>query len=443
MVTILPRLRQVREDLAKHLDRGAVEQACRQAGHKWRTRKLCPFTLVHLFVLQVLYRNTAMTHLPHLSGVTFTAAAYCQARQRLPRAVLEQLANQVGRHLHQNADGPLWHGHRLFMVDGSAFSMPDTAELQAYFGQPGAQKRGCGFPVGHLLCLFDADRGYLSEPVVAPLRTHDMIHVHELHPRMRPRDILLGDRGFCSYVHLALVFQGGLHAVFRIHQCQRVSFRAHRPAADQAGPGHPNSRWVRRLGRRDQLVEWRKPESCPKWMTPEQFAQLPETMVVRELRFRVREPNRERTITLVTTLLDPQEYPAEEIAALYRKRWQVEVDLRDLKIALGMDVLKGHSVDVVRKEVTVFVLVHNLVRLVAVQAAARQRVHPARISFTDALRWLQPPKPNGDLPDLVVNPLRPGRYEPRCRKRRPKNYPLMNKPRHELRKRLKGPKPAA
>ena len=261
---------------------------------------------------------------------------------------------------------------------------------------------------------------------------------------MRPNDLLLGDRGFCSYAHLALISQAGLHSVFRIHQRQIVSFRPHRRCAQQgSGPGHPTSRWIRRLGRRDQLVEWRKPTSRPKWMTPEVFAQLPETMVVRELRFRVREPGRESEITLVTTLLDPEKYPAAEIASLYRLRWQAEVDLRDLKITLGLDVLKGHSVDVALKEVLVFVLVHNLVRLVAAQAATRQGVHPTRISFVDALRWLQPPKPSGGLPDLVVNPVRRGRIEPRCLKRRAKKYILMKKPRHELRKRLKKQKPAA
>jgi hypothetical protein len=444
MVTILPRLRQVRKDLAKLLGRQAVEQAYRAAGLKWRKRKLDPWTVLHLFLSQVLHQNTAMTHLPHLSGETFTPSAYCQARQRLSLPILEKLVNQVSRRLQETPDGPLWHGHRLFFTDGSGFSMPDTAELQAYFGQPGAQKPGCGFPVAHLLCLFDAERGFLSEPVVSPLRTHDMAYVHALHPRMQPNDILLGDRGFCSYAHLALISRAGLHAVFRIHQRQIVSFCPHRRSADQAaGPGHPTSRWIQRLGRRDQLVEWRKPASCPKWMAPATFAQLPDTMVVREIRFRVREPGREGEITLVTTLLDPEKYPAAEIAALYHKRWQAEVDLRDLKITLGLDVLKGQSVDVVKKEVLVFVLVHNLVRLVAAHSAARQRVHPTRISFVDALRWLQPPKPDGGLPDLVVNPVRRGRIEPRCLKRRAKKYILMKKPRHELRKRLKRQKPAA
>jgi len=122
---------------------------------------------------------------------------------------------------------------------------------------------------------------------------------------------------------------------------------------------------------------------------------------------------------------------------------KIEVDLRDLKITLGMDVLKGHSIDVVMKEVQAFVLVHNLVRLVMLKAARRQRVHPPRISFIDALRWLQPPKPAQPLPNLMVNPERPGRVEPRCIKRHMKEYDLMTRPRHELRKRLRKRRNAA
>ena len=135
--------------------------------------------------------------------------------------------------------------------------------------------------------------------------------------------------------------------------------------------------------------------------------------------------------------LDAVRYPAAAIARLYGLRWQVEVDLRDLKITLGLDVLKGHSVDVVSKEVQVIVLVYNLVRLAMLKAARRQQVRPDRISFIDALRWLQPPKPHRPLPDLVVNPLRPERIEPRCLKRRPKEFPFMVRPRDEYRKRLK------
>jgi hypothetical protein len=447
MVTILPALRQVREDLAGLLERQEVERICRELEYTWRERQLDPYTTLHLFILQVVNKNTAMTHLPHLSGERFTASAYCQARQRLPLELLQRLVDSFARGIQKTDPLSLWRGHRVGLMDGSGFSMPDTAELQAYFGQPGGQKPGCGFPVAHMLALLDAHGGFLHDVIIAPLRTHDLRHAAGLHPKLGPGDIVVGDRGFCSYAHLALLLQANLHGVLRIHQRTIVDFHPHRPCKKdlpEGNTGMPTSRWVQRLGRCDQLVMWQKPESCPKWMNAEAFAKLPEEILVREIRCRIREKGcRVEKVTLVTTLLDPQRYPAAEIAKLYRLRWQVEVDLRDLKITLGMDVLKGHKVKTIKKEVLVYALVYNLVRLVALKAARRQGVNPHRISFIDALRWLQPSKPDAPLPDLVVNPIRPGRIEPRCIKRRPKKYDRMNQPRHELRKRLQKRRDAA
>lgn len=445
MVTILPALGQVREDMAEILDRKFVETVCREIAHHWRNRQLDPWTTLHLFILQMLNNNTAMTHLPHLSGERFTAPAYCLARQRLPITLLETLVDRFAGRLDLPAETPLWRGHRVLLVDGSGFSMPDTPELRAYFGQPAQQKPGCGFPVARLLCLFDAEQGFLRDVIVAPLRTHDLAKVSELHPKLRPSDLIVGDRGFCSYTHLALVSQANLHAVFRIHQKQIVDFQPHRLSTQEIhGTGIPTSRYVKHLGHWDQLVEWVKPKSRPRWMMPEQFDLLPGKMVVREIKWRIRERHRRvREVTLVTTLLDPDLYPPEEIARLYERRWQVEVDLRDLKISLGLDILKGHKVDTVKKELLAMVLVYNLVRLVTVKAARRQRVKPHRISFIDALRWLQPPKPSASLPELVVNPSRPERVEPRYIKRRMKEYPLMKLPRKILRKLLKKQEDAA
>ena len=445
MVTILPALRQVREDLAKHLDRKAVERACRELAHKWRSGPLDPYATLHLFVLQVLHRNTAMTHLPHLVGEQFTASAYCQARQRLPVAFFERIVNNFTRGAVSSDDAGSWHGHRVLLVDGSTFSMPDTAELRAHFGQPPEQKPGCGFPVAHLLAMLDANTGLLHDVVVAPLNTHDMAHVASLHPRLSAGDVVVGDRGFCSYAHLALLSQANLHGVFRVHQRQIVSFHPHRPSAEDVhGTGHPSSRWLYRQGHCDQVVEWRKPKTRPRWMSAAEFAALPETLVVREIKWRIRERGRRvHEVTLVTTLLDAERYPAEEIARLYESRWQIEVDLRDLKETLGLDELKGTKVTTIGKELLVYVLVYNLIRLVMVKAAERQDAEPHRISFIDAVRWLRPGKPDVPLPRLIVNPRRRGRIEPRCRKRRPKKFPLMTKPRKTLRKLLKKRRDAA
>ena len=168
-------------------------------------------------------------------------------------------------------------------------------------------------------------------------------------------------------------------------------------------------------------------------MTAEQYAALPQTIVVRELRFRVQIPGRRpRVITVVTTLLDADKYTAKDLARLYERRWQVEVNVRHLKQTLGMDVLRCKSLPGVMKELLMFVVVYNLVRRVMVQAALQQRVEANRISFVDALRWLRQAKGGAAVPRLKVNPERPGRYEPRVRKRRPKQFDLMRKPRAVL-----------
>ena len=423
-----------------------IEQLCRQLRHRWRDRDLGPVVTTHLFLQQVLNGNTAIAHLRRLSKVDFTDSAYCQARIRLPLAFFQGLQRAVTDGLvAEDADRPetRWLGHRLFLLDGSSFSMPDTDELRAHFGQPSGQAEGCGFPVAHLMALFDAKRGYLLEASAHPLNTHDLSQVPAMHQRLRPDDVLVGDRAFGSFAHLALCQQQCLHGVFRAHQKQIVDFRPGRPhvmpgkRAAKGQRGLPHSRWLKSLGDRDQLVEYFKPKECPEWMTSEQYEALPKSIVVRELRYEVTRPGyRTRTVTLVTTLLDAEKYPAAELARVYGLRWQVETDLKHLKQTMKMDVLRCETVEGVQKELAMFVVVYNLVRRVMEEAGRRQGVEPNRISFVDAWRWLQEAKPGEKLPKLVVNPLRPGRVQPRVRKRRPKKYPLMKRPRAELRKAL-------
>jgi hypothetical protein len=321
-------------------------------------------------------------------------------------------------------------------MDGSSCSMPDTPELQEEFGQPGNQRPGCGFPVAHLLVLFHAGTGLLREILTSPLRTHDMSQAVQLHPALEAGDIGLGDRAFCSYAHLALLTLRGVFGVFRIHQKMKVEFPADERAA-AAGSGRRMARWLRRLGAMDQLVEWIKPKKAPDWMTAEEYAALPERQVVRELRYPVGQRGfRTRWVTLVTTLLDAERYPLLELAELYRRRWQAEQHLRELKTTLRMDVLHCKTVDGVLKELHAFALVYNLARVVLGAAARRQGQPIGRLSFVDAVRWLRSAKAGERLAKLVVNPDRPDRVEPRVVKRRPKEYDRMTLPRAELRRRL-------
>jgi Transposase DDE domain len=435
-------LAQIKADLAPHLQPDALRRVCGDAGLSWRQRLLDPITTIQLFVLQVLHGNVAVNHLRRLAGLTFTASAYCQARARLPLDVLQRLLRRVGQAVAPLADeaGTRWRGHRTFILDGSSFSMPDTPDLQRAFGQPGAQKPGCGFPVAHLLALFHAGTGLLLQVLAAPLRTHDMSQVAALHPQLRPGDVLVGDRAFCSFAHLALLLGQGLHGLFRLHQRVLVDFTPQRPY-NEPGKKHqaglPGSRWLRQLGVSDQVVQWHKPRQRPEWLTAAEYAALPEVLEVRELRYAVTQPGfRTRQVTLATTLLDLEAYPADALAALYGMRWRVETNLKHLKNTMGLDVLRCETEQGVLRELAVFALVYNLVRVVMCEAARRQEVDIERISFVDALRWLGAATPGEALPALVVNPKRPGRVEPRAVKRRPKQYDRLNRPRAELRKRL-------
>lgn len=443
--SILAAVQQIKSEVAQFLKPEHIRALCDAVGYVWRERILDPVTTVHLFVLQILHGNTACSHVPRLGAVPCSGEAYCQARQRLPLRVLRDLLRALSQHLGVSnlLDDGRWHGHRTFLVDGSAASMPDTPELQKEFGQPGGQKPGCGFPVMHLLAMFHAATGFLLNVAAAPLRTHDLSRIGQVHPDLAEGDMLVGDRAFCSFAHLALLASQKAFGVFRVHQKQIVDFRPHRRAATRQSrkkgvTGRPTSRWLKRLGKHDQLVEYVKPKERPAWLTEEAYAALPDTLQVRELRYTITAPGRRtRIITLATTLLDPERYPAADVAELYGQRWQIETNFRHLKQTLRMDVLRCQTVDGVQKELTTYALVYNLVRLVMLEAAQRQEVKVDRISFIDAVRWLADAIHGATDLKLRLVPDRPDRLEPRAVKRRPKEYDRLNEPRKVLRKRLR------
>jgi Transposase DDE domain len=317
----------------------AILAVCREIGYTgWRDRVLTPVTTLQLFLLQILHGNTACSHLPHLSGMRFTAAAYCQARARLPIRLFDRLLERFSSAVQRSTlDEGRWQGHRTFLVDGSGCSMPDTPTLQDAFGQPNVQRPGCGFPVARLLGLFHAGTGVLLKLVVAPLLTHDLAQVQAVHPALHPGDVLVADGGLCSYAHLALLVQAGVHAVLRVGARQIVDFTPGRAFVKPSVrrtlvvKGIPRSRWLTALGAHDQLVTWFKPKTYPSWLTRETLAALPDSLVLREVRYQLDTRGfRTRQITLVTTPLDAAVYPVAELAELYRRRWQVETSLAQL-----------------------------------------------------------------------------------------------------------------
>jgi Transposase DDE domain len=443
MASIGAALERIKQDPLGVLRRESIEQACHDAGYCWRNRELDPAVTIAVFVQQVVHGNAPCAEVCHLAGKSFTASAYCQARARVPLSVYQAVfADTIAASTPQtHKPDYLWRGHRTFHVDGSTGSMPDTPALRAAYGAPRGQRIGCGFPVCHLLVLFSAATGLLLDLFDSPLNTGDLAQSVEAHAHLDEGDILIGDDSFGSFAHLALLLQAKLHGLFPVYHARIVDFRPGRPFCTEgknAVAGMARSRWIKRLGKDDQLVEWFKPGTRPLWMNPAQYDALPASIVVRELRRTVRRPGGGKvTLTMVTTLTDPVKYPAEALLELRLRRWDVETNIGHLKTTMKMDVLRCKTHEGVRKELTVFCIVYNLVRAVMLEAARRQEVPVSRISFVDALRWIRHAKPGDTLPPLVVNPHRPHRIEPRCRKRRPREYDLMNKPRSELRKRLK------
>ncbi len=443
MASITWATRRVKDDVQVWINEPMVRQACAAAKHVWRDRVLPPWVTVRLFALQVLWGNVACRAVTHLSELAFTAQAYCRARMRLPIDVFGSIAASLTREARQSThDFGRWKGHRVLHLDGTGLSMPDEQVLRDTYGQPTGQQPGCGFPVMHVLWLFDAATGLIIDFIADKCHTHDMAHAVKLHTLMEEDDVAVADCAFASFAHLALLLQEKRHGVFRVHQRQIVNFRPGRKSRGQSPKskrkGTPTSRWIKKLGKQDQIVEYVKPKTRPTWMDPAAYQALPATIIVRELRYTIKQRGlRTKQVTLVTTLLDEQIYSKAELAELYGARWQVETNLKHLKQTMGMDVLRSKTTLGVQKELWVYLIVYNQVRLFMIDAAQRQGVEADRISFIDALDALRHRGPHvAATITLTVHPKRPSRDQPRVIKRRKDRYSYMTKPRDELRKTL-------
>ena len=455
-------LARVREQDIELLQRlpDRVNQLARAAALTFRETELTPGNTLALFLRQVACGNVACAAVRHLAGSDFTDSAWCQARKRLPIDLIRQaqrlLVDRARGELDASDDvgegpggpgGYRWRGHRVHVVDGTSDSRPDTPPLRAHYGVPAGCRAGLGFPTSHLLLLMDHRSGLFLDCVDGPMFTSDVSQTPAMHAHLAAGDVLLGDDAFAGWAHLALILQANLHAIFPAHHRRIVDFaegRAHahpRRGKSSKRAGKPRSRVVAVLGTDDQLVEYFKPTEQPAWIGDEQWAALPASITVREVRRTVRRNGfRPMTVTIVTTLLDPAAYPADELVELRLSRWVIETNIRHLKTTLGMDVLKCKTLDGVRKERLVFLLVYNLIRLIMLLAARRQRVNVNRMSFADTLAWVRLGRLGATAAaaaELVVNPLRPGRLEPRVLKRQKKEFPYMTRPRAELKAQLR------
>jgi hypothetical protein len=419
-------------------------------GYPWRDRIWNPVWTFWTFLVQVLHagsscREAVALVLAEQAGqspreISPDASAYCQARQRIPASIFVTALHKVGRGLHERARTELlWHGRRIYLVDGSSCSMPDTPSLQEAFGQPDGPKDGCGFPVARLVALFCWSTGAVLDVAIGAYRCSELTLVPALWEHLGRGGIVLADRFYCTYVVLANLLARGCDGVFRLHGARSRTLDFRRGT---------------RLGPDDRQMTWERSTICPRGLSREQWLSLPEHLTIRVLRFATATPGfRSQTIVVATTLLDPRTYPRAEIAALYGDRWMVELRLRDIKTTMQMEVLRGKSPDVVRKEILLHLLAYNLIRALMWQAADKHGRPLHRLSFAGTLAhlnalmpylWLQAgTRRFAPLHALLLEWIardtlayRPGRIEPRAVKRRPKEYDLLNKPRPQLRQAL-------
>ena len=356
--------------------------------------------------------------------------AYCTARGDLPEDALHALVRQTGGQVEEEApERWRWRGRNVRVVDGSTITMPDTAENQAAYPQQQTQKPGCGFPIARILVIFSLAAGTVLEAAIGKYQgkqTGENSLLRRLYDALDEGDVLLADRYFSGWSDIALPRQRGIDIVVRKHQLRRTDFRT-----------------GKRLGKDDHLVFWRQPPR-PKWMPVEQYATLPDELPLREVRICVPQKGfRTRSLVVVTTLLDAEQYPPEEIAGLYRRRWQAELHLRSLKIVLQMDHLRCKTPERVRNEFWTHLLGYNLIRGVMAAAAVQSGKSPWEISFKGTLQTLDQFLPmllsqvssegwcaallTAVATHIVGN--RPDRFEPRLVKRRPKPYKHLREPR--------------
>jgi hypothetical protein len=419
-------------------------------GH-WLDRIFSPLVTLWVFLGQVLSpdhscRSAVARLVAHRVAhgqrpCSARTGAYCRARKRLPEAFFSAAACSVGRGLDaRSARGWLWKGRRVYLFDGTTVTMPDTPANQAAYPQVYNQGPGLGFPIARLGALISLACGAvvnLGFSRYAGKGEGEVSLLRQLWDVLRPGGVLVGDRLMSGWVGMHLLKARGVDTVSRLSAHRRADFRK-----------------GTRLGKDDHLVVWRKPTSIRSVDRPTYNA-LPDSITVREARFRVEQPGfRTRSVVVVTTLLDREQTTKEELAELYRARWHNELDLRSLKSTMQMAELRGQTPEMVRKEVWAHVLAYNLIRTVMAQAAARHEVPPRSISFKGAMQTLDAFEPlltlrpvraadRRDLCHEVLDAIathrvgdRPDRFEPRLKKRRKDYCGWFTKPRAELKRKM-------
>jgi hypothetical protein len=432
MATVARAAHQVKSNVTQFLPEHVIRDAAAAVGHRWRERKLGPARAVLLLVLQLLSANASLAHARALDGYAFVPSALCQARGRLPLALLRRVLDWLVWQAAGGGPGP-----RVVLVDAFNCLAPDACELRRRYGRPRQQRsgRGCDYPQVRTVAVFDLRTGVLLAQHHFRSDRHESPVLRRVLGVLRPGDVAVFDRGFVGYANLCLLRAAGVHVVARL------------AAGLLARRGTRRTR-VARLGKGDLLVRWGKPARRPPGtpaLAPRRWAALPAELRLRQVTVAVnagRSRSRSRRVTLVTDLTDPAAHPAATVAAWYRRRWEVETDVRHLKRTMNLEFLRARTPATVERELLLRAIAYNLVRLAMLRSAEMRGIgdDPGRVSFTDACRWLTLTQGHAgggagagagasSLLKLLTNAARQRRPRPRKLKYRGKNYgPLTTRP---------------
>jgi len=404
-----------------------------------RERLYPPTVTLSMFMMQALNEDgscqkavngwAARRAAEGLRANSIHTGGYCRARQRLPVEMVRALTRQTGELLSTRAlGGWRWRGRVVKLVDGTGISMPDTEENQAWYPQPSSQAEGVGFPLARLIGVICLSSGAVLDAAMGPHAgkgSSELGLLRSLGAAFSPGDVMLADAFYCNYFLIATHAAAGVDVLFEQNGARITDFRR----------GHA-------LGERDHLVCWPKPTARPEWMTPQLYASFPDKLTVREVRVEGK--------VLVTTMLEHRTIGKSELSELYGQRWNVELDLRNIKTTLGMDILSCQTPQMNEKEMWVHLLAYNLIRLLMAQAALNAGVHPRQLSFKHAVQmWTEfTAQRPGEFTEhqktllfVLIAQLRvgnrPGRVEPRARKRRPKSYPWLKISRAAARRQIR------
>lgn len=424
-----------------------VLEVCEQFGHGFRDRIYTPVVTLWMFLGQTLSPDHSCRDAVHRLNAWRTnrgekkadsnTTAYCEARQRLPESVVKELVKRSGQTCLQHAAGRWqWKGHDVKVVDGFTLTMPDTPENQKEYPQQRSQKKGCGFPIMRCVMLFCLSTGAALEIAMGPYRgkqTGENSLLQTIGHLLFPGDILLADRYYATFGNIYQAIKDGYHVVMRSHHKRKIDFRR----------GF-------KQGSYDQVVAYHKPVRCPIWMSKSEYQQCPEFILVRHVSYEVKRKGfRARRIILSTTMLHAEQDTVQELADLYARRWQVELDIRSLKTHMQMEHLRCKSPAMVRKEVYAHMIAYNLIRDLIVHTSIIYEKSPKGLSHKGAVQAFNAFAEKLSTKTARIEALEAALYEsimehpigdrkhrvhPREIKRRPKSYKLMTRPRHAARR---------